>query len=170
MTTLEINNYNIHQFRPEEFERYKRMRLEALKNEPGMFGNSHAFESGFTDRQWIERITNPDGACFGLYCDQELIGITSIIIDKEKPDEAYMTQSYIEKAYRGIGLSKILYQTRIKWASQRNLKRLTIGHKESNVASKNANQHFGFKYTHKEIRHWPNGSIEPMVYYELKLE
>ena len=169
MTGEEVRNYYIRQLIVEEFISYKQMRLEALKNEPGMFGNSHTFESGFTDQQWMERIINPNGACFGLYADKELIGITSIIIDKEKPDEAHMTQSYIRKAHRGIGLSKMLYQARIEWATQKNLKRLTIGHKESNVVSKNANQHFGFKYSHEEMRNWPDGSVEPMVYYELKI-
>ncbi len=63
----------------------------------------------------------------------------------------------------------MLYQARLEWAGKRNLKRLIIGHRESNIASKNANQHFGFKYTHQEIRKWPDGSIEPMTYYELNL-
>jgi GNAT superfamily N-acetyltransferase len=169
MSTLKKHDYNIRQFTLEEYLNYKAMRLEALKNEPGMFGNSYVFESEFTDIQWKERVANPSGACFGLYSYKELIGITSIIIDKEKAHEAYMTQSYIQKTYRRIGLSRMLYQARLEWAKKRNLKRLIIAHKRSNVASKNANQHFGFKYTHQEVRNWLDASIEPMIYYELKL-
>ncbi len=97
MSTLKEHDYNIRQFTLEEYLNYKTMRLEALKNEPSMFGNSYAFESEFIDIQWKERVVNLNGACFGLYSGKELIGITSIIIDKEKTHEAYMTQSYIQK-------------------------------------------------------------------------
>jgi RimJ/RimL family protein N-acetyltransferase len=165
-----VNNYTISQFIPEEVQAYKTMRLEALRLEPGMFGNSHAIEAAFADDQWLARVSNPDGACFGLYCGDELIGITGIVIsDKERPEEAYMTQSYIRNAHRGKGLSRMLYEARLAWARKQKLKRLVIGHRIGNTASYAANQHYGFRFTHKESRMWPDGKTEDMMYYELSL-
>lgn len=163
-------NYHIRQFAPEESDIYKTIRLEALQLEPGMFSNSYVLEAAFPDENWIRSLSDPDMARFGLYSDDELIGLTSIVINKEDKDEAYMTQSYIRKAHRGKGLSGILYEARIAWAKQHNVKRLHIGHRESNIASKAANQKFGFIYKYRESRNWPPDSVqEDMLFYELHL-
>lgn len=108
--------------------------------------------------------------CFGLFADAELIGLTSIIQTEGKPDEAYLTQSYIREEYRRQGLSALLYHARIDWAKARGLGTLTIGHKESNTASKAANQRFGFRFSHRELRHWPDGAAEDKLYYKLRLD
>lgn len=163
-------HYSVRQFGLEDLGLYKAMRLEALQLERSMFGNSYELEASFPYEQWVARITNPAGACFGLYYGDESIGITGIVVtDAALPFEAYMTQSYIRKAFRGKGLSALLYQKRLEWAKDHLIKTLRIGHRESNLASKAANQHFGFVYTHAEARTWPDGQTENMLYYKLEL-
>lgn len=167
---LPEKQYTIRQFLPEDVEQYKFMRLEALQLESGMFCNRYEYEAAFLQEQWIARVANPNGACFGLYYGDELIGITGIVVtDEEKPDEAYMTQSYIRKVYRGKGLSKILYEARLEWAKKHQIKCLKISHRASNLVSKAANQHYGFIYTHSGSNVWPDGQTEDMLYYELML-
>ncbi|RYG44765.1 MAG: GNAT family N-acetyltransferase [Chitinophagaceae bacterium] len=162
--------YTIRQFTSADLEAYKSMRLEALQLACGMFGNSYETEADFPEAQWLARIDNPLGGCFGLYYGEELIGITGIVVsDPDTPDAAYMTQSYIRAAYRGKGLSAILYDARLQWAREHGIKRLKIGHRKSNAASKAANQRYGFTYTHSEPRQWPDGRDEDMLYYELIL-
>jgi GNAT superfamily N-acetyltransferase len=148
---------------------YKAMRLEALQTEPGMFGNSYALEAAFTEADWTKRVSSDNSAVFGLYYDKELVGITGIIKNAESPEEAYMTQSYIRAAHRGKGLSRMLYDIRLNWAKQKSVNRLIIGHRQSNIISRSANQRYGFKCTHSESRTWPDGQTEDMVYYELLL-
>jgi GNAT superfamily N-acetyltransferase len=162
-------NYSIRQFQPAEAEIYKAIRLEALQNEPGFFGNSHATEEAFEQASWRDRLENPFIGNFGLYADNELIGLTSIVRDKDKPSEAYMTQSYIRKPFRGQGLSRMLYEARLAWAKAHGIFHLIIGHRESNITSKRANQHYGFQYSHKVPRNWPDGTTEDMLYYTLEL-
>lgn len=161
--------YRIHPFQLPDLEAYRAMRLEALQTEAGNFGNSYAFEAAFTEAEWAGRISHPHGCCFGLYHDNELIGITGIISSGGNPAEAYMTQSYIRKEYRGKNLSRMLYEARIDWARARGISCLIIGHRESNTVSKAANQRFGFTYTHQEDRQWPDGATEPMLYYKLMI-
>ncbi len=163
-------SFSIRQFHAEDVEIYKAMRLEALQLEAGKFGNSYAFEAAFPDEQWRTRVNNPLGACFGLYYGDELIGITGIVIvDPEKPQEAYMTQSYIRAPFRGKGLSGMLYSARFGWARNHNITTLHIGHRRSNILSKAANQRYGFEYTHAEMRTWPDGAEEEMLYYTLNI-
>lgn len=164
-----MTNYSIRLFLVSEADAYKAIRLEALQTEPGFFGNSYATEQAFEESSWRARLENPLIGTFGLYADDQLIGLTSIVRDKDKPSEAYMTQSYIRKPYRGRGLSRILYNARLTWAKAHGVFHLIIGHRESNITSKRANQHFGFQYSHKVPRHWPDGSNEDMLYYTLDL-
>lgn len=169
--SLPEKQYTIRQFLPDNVVQYKSMRLEALQLEAGMFGNSYEYEVGLPEEQWLARLANLNGACFGLYYGDELIGITGVVVaDEEKPDEAYMTQSYIRKVYRGKGLSKLLYEARLEWAKAHQIKCLKIGHRAGNQASKSANQHYGFRFTHSEPRTWPDGKVEDMFYYELALQ
>lgn len=162
-------SYTIRQFTIADVDEYKRIRLEALEKEPGMFGNSHAMEAAMPHEDWVNRIVNPKHARFGLYCNKELIGLTAIIIDAENPAEAYMTQSYIRKEHRGKGLSALLYDARIAWAKAKGVKLLTISHRKSNLASKAANQKYGFVYHHTDSRTWPDGMTEDNVHYALHI-
>ena len=162
-------SYIIKQFEASQLERYKCMRLEALKLEPGMFGSAYATESNFTAEQWRHRVVNNNSACFGLYHQDELIGITGIVADREDVTRGLMTQSYIRKAYRGRGLTGLLYDARITWARAHGLQTLRIGHKESNLPSKAANQRHGFHFVYREPGNWPDGSIEDTLYYDLEL-
>jgi len=148
---------------------YRSMRLEALQLECGMFGNSYEHEASFTEQQWLERVCEQANACFGLYSDDDLIGITGIVTKGYPPGIAYLTQSYIRKQYRGLGLSRLLYEARFHWARQHNICQLVVGHRKNNLVSKSANQHYGFVYTHSEARTWPDGITEDMLYYKLDL-
>lgn len=162
-------NYSIRQFTIADIDAYKRIRLEALEKEPGMFGNSHAMEAAMPHEDWVNRIVQHGHARFGLYFNDELIGLTAIIINAENPVEAYMTQSYIRKEHRGKGLSTLLYDARIAWAKEKSVKLLTISHRRSNLASKAANQHYGFVYHHTDSRTWPDGVTEDNVHYTLSI-
>lgn len=163
-------SYTIRQLLHNDVAAYKAMRLEALQTEPGMFGNSYAMEAAYPGEHWEHRCTNPGCAIWGLYANDELIGITGIIQNAENPAEGYMTQSYIRRAHRGKHLSRLLYGARIAWAKEHGISRLVISHKASNISSKAANQRFGFTYTHSENRTWPDGTTEDNLYYELILK
>jgi hypothetical protein len=62
---LEDNKtYTIQQMQVDDVERYKKLRLEALSTEPGVFGNSYATEAAYPEEVWRDRMTNSYGACF----------------------------------------------------------------------------------------------------------
>ena len=158
--------YHIHPFLPHELELYKGIRLEALRLDAGMYGSTYARESSFTADEWLARMASKNSQCFGLFCSDELIGLTGIVIDKADATMAHMVQSYIRKSYRGRGLSRLLYDARLAWAIEHGLKTLRIGHRESNIASKAANQRNGFIYKFSERANWPDGGEEDILYYE----
>lgn len=164
--SLQSGIYSIRQLGKDEAQRYKSMRLEAIQLEPAMFRIKMPLETELTDAQWQERVL-PPRYIFGLFADDRLIGITSLMLENE--NGAYLGQSYIQKEHRGKGLSSLLYEIRMIWAAKLQLKRLSISHKESNIASKAANQRYGFEYSHREPAQWLDGSEEDVLYYFLDL-
>lgn len=166
-TMIEKLTYYIRQFTIADKEAYKQIRLESLLKEPSVFGSNYAREAAFAEGEWSNRLNNTDSASFGLYDKDMLIGTTGVIATG--PGTALLIASYIREEYRGKGLSALLYQARIAWAKEKGIKSIIVSHRKSNTASKAANQHFHFQYTHEEITEWPDGQQEENVFYRLEL-
>jgi RimJ/RimL family protein N-acetyltransferase len=163
---FKLGIYKIRQLLENEANLYKSMRLEAIKKEPAMFRCTNPAEVDLTDEQWLERVKDPR-AVFGLFANDELVGMTSILLLNN--NEGYMGQSYVRKEHRGQGLSSLFYKIRMTWALDHQLKRLSVSHRESNIISKAANQRFGFQYSRREACNWQDGTTEDVLYYILDL-
>lgn len=164
---IEMGVFNIRQLHKNEARLYKSIRLEAIQSEPAMFRCSTPAEADLTDAQWQERIKDPR-AVFGLFENDKLIGMTSILLLNDK--EGYLGQSYIRKEYRGLGLSALLYKIRMAWASKLQLKQLKVSHRDRNTISKAAILHSGFRYSYREKVNWLDGTTEDVLYYVLELQ
>jgi GNAT superfamily N-acetyltransferase len=168
-TRTTTDRYRLERFVPSQWKEFKDFRLEALRQEPGVFGSNYAREVAFSDQQWKDRLENPRSAYWGLYDGPDLVGMTGIFAPGEDPEEAELIASYIRSPYRRKGLSALFYEARIHWAREQGFKRLIISHRASNLSSKAANQKFGFRYTYTEDRTWADGSREDNIFYQLEL-
>ena len=164
---IEMGSYKIRQLEESEAHLYKSIRLEAIRTEPARFRCSTPAEADLTTAQWQERIKYPRFV-FGLFKNDQIIGMTSILLLKER--EGYLGQSYIRKEYRGLGLSVLLYKIRLACASRLQLKQWKVSHRESNTISKAANQRAGFRYSYRESASWLDGTTEDVLYYVLELQ
>lgn len=160
----------MHQFHSDDWPLFKKLRLEALLTDPGVFGAFYQQESLRSDDEWKSRLCDVEKAYFGLFTENnECIGLTGIAKQKDDPQTAILVASYIRRGYRGQGLSSLLYKSRLQWAKNNDVKKTIISHREGNQTSKSANQHFGFTYTHTENVIWPDGEQAPNVFYKLML-
>lgn len=98
--------------------------------------------------------------------------MTAIVIDRDDPSKqtAMLWGSWLRPDLRGRGLSKLLYEARIGWAeSHPTCTRIVVSHRESNIASKRANQRYGFRWIRCEEKRWSDGIAEKEHFYELFL-
>lgn len=156
----------------DEWQDLRDMRLKALQDHAGVFGSSYERERANGQQDWEDWLSQDKKCIFGLFTENVLVGITGIITDRDDPtgQTAKMVASYIAPEHRGKGLSALLYEARIEWAkTQENIKRITVGHRTGNEASKRANQAFGFQYIAENETAWPDGQTDNEVCYELKL-
>lgn len=164
-----MEGYRIEHLLPADWQAFKAIRLEALQLERAVYCASYEEMKDMPDAFWQNRLEETDRAYFDLYSGDELIGLSGIMRNADNMDEAELIASYIRKEHRGKGSSQLFYAARIEWAKANGFKRLIVSHRESNLASKHANQHFGFLYTHSVPKQWHDGQWEENVYYELIL-
>jgi RimJ/RimL family protein N-acetyltransferase len=124
-----------------------------------------------TDEEWQTILHTPSTCVFGLYYNDELVGLTGLFKDRDDPSEetALCVMSYIRIEHRGKGLSRMLYENRIKAAKEMGYRRIKTAHRASNKPSERANQAFGFVLTERKSHVWPDGTCEDILEYELEL-
>lgn len=149
-----------------DWELYRDIRLTALQSDPSSFGSTYVHEFEFTPEKWQYPLQDQNSAIFGLFEDNQIIGMTGIFIPKTDSTQttAKLFGSWISKNYRNQGLSSHLYQPRIEWAkSHPTINKIIYTHYDYNKASESAGKKHGFTITHTEKTN--DGKIE--VWYEL---
>jgi len=164
--------FTIRPLEPAEWELFRDFRLGALNASPGVF--AVRYEDAITNPPefWRSTIKGPAHQVFGLFDGGKLIGITAAFSHRDDPtgQTALLAMSFILPDYRGRGLSRMFYDARLAWiCAQPQFKRVVVSHRESNEASRRANQRRGFLAIEKTPHIWPNGEREDEVFYELKI-
>jgi len=77
-----MENYELRHFGIEEWQSYKKIRLEALFSAPEVFGSNYQKEAAYRAEEWMALLGNPKCAMFGLYNDGTLIGLTGVVLDR----------------------------------------------------------------------------------------
>ena len=167
-----IEDITIKRWKGHDWLEFKTIRLEAVKSYSHVFLSDFEKASSYDDEYWKDMLRDTDnGAVFGLYDGDISIGLTGVFRHREhKADTAILGMSYIREEYRGIGLSELLYIERIKWAkSQEGIKRIWVGHRAGNDASRRANQRHNFVLISTEDMTFGNGETDTHYTYELKI-
>ena len=163
----------IRSLHPSDWQMLRDMRLHALQTNPNYFLDAYDTAVNQPDDYWANMLSDPKKQVFGLFDGYKMIGITSVFTSIEDPsgETAILAMSFILPEYRGQGLSKIFFNTRIEWAlGQPHLKKLNVSHREDNEASKNAIKSFGFEFVNRGKIRWPDGTEEYDYAYELELD
>lgn len=148
----------------------KRIRLEALRLEPALFGSSLEENARLPDTSWQERLAAHNRAYFGLFLpDGDCIGLSAVTQQINLANSVVLIASYIKKQHRGQGLSKLFYDARIEWAKQHGYAKAIVSHRDTNLVSRAASQRAGFQFTHLTERVWPDGTRSNEWFYELIL-
>jgi RimJ/RimL family protein N-acetyltransferase len=169
--TLAVN-YSIRKLEENDWHIFSEVRLLALRTDPKVFGSTHEREAGFSEAEWRSQLTNRDTGIFAVFDENGPVGMTGVAVDRDDPSRktALLWGSWLSPDARGKGLSRLLYEARLSWArNQPGVEQIIVSHRESNVASKFANQRFGFHHTHTTERKWNDGVIEKELHYELIL-
>jgi len=135
-----MDRIKIRTFQPNEWRKYRKLRLSSLAESPDAFGSSLEHEQKRTDTDWSSRLTLSDseGINFPLLADlsEEAVGLAWGRIHKSDMNTAHVYQMWVEPDQRGQGIGGQLLKEILKWANSQNVKKVALAVACSNSPAK----------------------------------
>jgi GNAT superfamily N-acetyltransferase len=168
----QMNSIIIRALESSEWTAFRDFRLQGLKVAPGVFGSAYGIEETLKPEEWQSTVSGPAQQVFGLFDVEYLIGIMAAFTWREDPSghTAVLAMSFMLPEYRGRGLSRLLYETRLDWIRwHTQFTRVVVSHRESNQLPRRAIERHGFRLVRRAPRVWPDGTTEDEIFYELSI-
>lgn len=123
-----MGEIEIRRLRPEEWERYRDLRLRALAEAPYAFSSTLSEEEGLPDEQWREWAR---GTVLIATEDDRWIGMLGAFPDDD-PNVLVVFGMWVDPKLRGSGIGRRLLDEAIDWARAQRARRLRLWVSESN--------------------------------------
>lgn len=97
---------------------FKKIRLEALQNEPHAFGDDYDSLDKKEPEYWTDQLNNRQRVWYGVFDEENLVGIGSIKYAQKRvfAHIAHLSGIYVKQEYRGQGIGRMLFEKRIEEA------------------------------------------------------
>ena len=133
---------------PDEWEAWRKIRLQSLADSPDAFGSTYGREATYDEaawRTWVER-ANPVVA----FEDGDPVACGGVLATDAS--EAMVIAMWVAPEHRGRGLSRLILDALVGWGREHGLP-LVIGHNRDNPIARAAYLSYGFV---------PTGESEPL--------
>jgi GNAT superfamily N-acetyltransferase len=131
-------------------EKFKAVRLRALKESPEAFGSTYAREVAFTEDEWIARATRwngEEGIGYVAIDNGEPCGIAGALLEEDDALTAHLVSMWTAPSHRGRGVGRMLVEQVIAWAHCIGVKTLLLTVVSSNDAAIDFYKGLGFAMT-----------------------
>lgn len=148
-----INEFEIIQLTPTDWEEYKKIRLETLRCEPIAFSSTNTEAQEFPDGYWKELLSENMTTFFAARVKDELVGILRLTLDDDEEDTntAIIGGVYVRKHNRGTGVGKALLESALtKVSNEAKIKKIRLYVKESQIPAMKLYTKFGFQTIEKK--------------------
>jgi ribosomal protein S18 acetylase RimI-like enzyme len=119
----------IRQFETTEWQAYRCLRLNALKESPEAFGSTYKDAVKYEDIDWRNRLARTsaenDYPMVALVGD-EFAGLGWVMVEPPKNDVAHLYQMWVDPSFRRLGLGRALVESSINWARNRGVKSMLL--------------------------------------------
>ena len=138
---------------PEEWAKYKKIRLEALQSDQIAFAITYAQAILTSDKEWEEKLANQTSIFLFAAINEEIVGtIGAYLQGKNEPiDTAVIVGVYVHPDYRGQKIGKKLLQELLQEISSRKgIATVKLWVSETQKPARALYESFGFSYIGKE--------------------
>jgi GNAT superfamily N-acetyltransferase len=148
----------IERITPENVHVFKSVRLRALHDSPFAFGSTYAYESQFTDDEWLRRAQNWNGvkgAGFLAVDEKEACGIAGAFLEEKDLIQARLVSMWTAPTHRKLGVGSLLVRAAEDWARQAGAGTMVLMVTSHNPPAQLFYERLGFTFT--GVREpWPN--------------
>jgi ribosomal protein S18 acetylase RimI-like enzyme len=149
---------NIRKLTPEDWEMYKKIRLEALQKDASAFGSSYDESVGRTDEEWKKKLERPKSFVFAIEDGSEHIGMAAAYQEEGEivSHVAYVWGVYVRESFRGKGIGKKLLKVVLD-EIQRNpkIEKANLNVNKNQIAAVKLYESLGFQIAgtlHRELK------------------
>ena len=110
------SKYRVVLLTPDDVDIARRIRLEALQNNPEAFGSSYAEEVLYSNDKFREILVRVK--IFGLFCNDKIVGSVGFEVEsmKKLAHNGCITGMYVTPAHRGNGAGSMLLKAVVEYA------------------------------------------------------
>ncbi len=121
MGFVQDKQIDVRPFVSDEWALCRTIRLEALREEPFVFGSTYAAEETRDEAYWRATAASDDCCVFGAFDGEAVIGCVGLATmrDDLSGESAILWGTYVQKMFRGKGIAGLLYKVLITHALQR---------------------------------------------------
>jgi len=151
--------------KPDELHIWVRLRLDALADAPGVFGDTVLQVSQRSEEEWRESLLERDGSLLIAFDGQLPVGMARVSRSKERPGSAGLYSMWVAPAARRNGVGKALMDSAFVWAEQRQTHEMILFVAQGNDDAKRLYLRAGFVETGRlqPLRSNPAVQMEEMV-------
>ena len=164
---------HIRQIQASEWQKYRDVRLRALRDAPDAFGSTYAIESVKTDAAWqrqIETALSSGSDCpLFAYSQEDVCGLVWCKLSAAEPDTAHIYHMWVDPACRGSGAGHALLDFAVRWAKKMAAQRVRLGVTFAQSPAMSLYQKYGFIQAGK-VEPLREGSHLESLTLELRLE
>ncbi len=160
-----MSEYKIIKLQPDDWQRYREIRLECLREEPQAFGSSYADMVQKPAEFWQGRLADAAQAekSWLLFAQEgeQLIGIIGAFYEEES-QAAHIISVYVRKSSRGRGLGKALMEGILSEVKKKQgIHTATLGVNQEQAAAVALYRGFGFQVTEELEEIQGDGRMHP---------
>ncbi len=144
-----MSDFEIIQLRPEQWQRYREIRLESLQEEPQAFGSTYADMAQRPPDYWQGRLADAErgenSRLLFAQAGERLVGMIGAFYDQER-QAAIIVSVYASKAARGKGVGKALMDGILAEIGKKGgIRRAALGVNQEQTAAVRLYRRFGFQ-------------------------
>lgn len=151
---LEISNISV--------EKYRNLRLEALREEPQAFGSSYKDHANLPIEEWEKwhSAYSEGQKSWIVFAENkgQLVGMLAAFKKDDTADSVQIIAMYVAKNSRGKGISKLLMNKLIEKLTKVPVKKAQLDVNTKQIAAVNLYKNFGFDIIGKEVKTLGDGT------------
>jgi ribosomal protein S18 acetylase RimI-like enzyme len=139
----------IRRIRPDEWPRWREVRLRMLREAPAFFSTRYEDAVRQPEETWREWVAGADGESKALFCAEEdgtWLGVVGAFL-RVNAAEAQLVSLWAAPEARGRGLAPALVRAVAAWADERGCERVVLFVQEANEPARRLYEKLGFRRT-----------------------